>query len=57
MGVDGWCDGAGITSSTEASYLFLIVDLGPAALAVVQVGSLGHFSLVYHFSLLSPSLL
>ena len=35
---------------------WIIVGQGPTALSVGAVGLFGHFSLVYHFSLLSPSL-
>ena len=50
-----WCDGAGLNSST---LLILIrVGQGPTALAEgAGWGCLDIFSLVYHFSFLSPSL-
>ena len=37
-GVVGWCDGAGSTSSTGASYNWITVGQAPTALAVSAVG-------------------
>ena len=36
--------------------IWIIVGQGPIALAVDRMGLFGHFSLVYFFSFLSPSL-
>ena len=54
----GWCDGAGLTSSAGASYLFgSFVGQGPTALAVgAGGGCLDIFSLVCHFFSFSLSL-
>ena len=53
----GWCDGAGSTSSAEASYNLDTVGQGPIVLAVgAGGGCLDIFTLVYPFSTLSPSL-
>ena len=52
MGVVGWCDGAGKTSSAGAS-----VGQGPTVLAVgAGGGCLDIFTLIYPFFPLSPSL-
>ena len=52
-GVVGWCDGAG----RGVLLFWIIVGQGLTALAVdAGGGCLDIFSLVYHFSLLSPAL-
>ena len=57
MGVVGWCDGPGLTSSAGASYN---LDYSRAraycACSRCGWGCLDIFSLVYHFSFLTPSL-
>ena len=53
----GWCDGAGSTSSAGRPTIWMIVGQGPTALAVgAGGGCLDIFTLIYPFSLLSPSL-
>ena len=57
MGVVGWCDGPGSTSSAGASYDWMIVGQGPILLAVgAGGGCLDIYTLLYRFSSLSPSL-
>ena len=57
LGVVGWCDGAGLTSSAGTSYNMDTVEQGPIALAVGAGGvCLDVFTLIYLFSPLSPSL-
>ena len=51
------CDGAEYISSAGASYKQIRAGQGPTAHAVGAVGRLlGHFSLLFHFLFLSPSL-
>ena len=52
MGVVGWCDGAGSTSSAEASYNLDTVGQGPIALAVGAGGGVWTFLLSSILSLL-----
>ena len=57
LGVVGWCDGPGYTSSAGASYNLDIVGQGPVALAVgAGGGCLDIFILLCLFTSLSHSL-
>ena len=57
MGVVGWCDGSGLTSSAGRPTVCMVVGQGPIALAVgAGGGCLDIFTLRYLFSPLSPSL-
>ena len=57
MGVVGWCEGAGQTSSAGRPTYWIIVGQGPIALAVGAGAVVWTFvSFIYHFSFLSPSL-
>ena len=56
-GVVGWCDGPGLDPVPGRPTIWIIVGQGPTALAVgAGGGCLDIFSLVYHFSFLTPSL-
>ena len=53
----GWCEGAGKLSVSGVLLIWMIVGQGPIALAVgAGGGCFDIFSLVYLFSILSPSL-
>ena len=57
MGVVGWCDGPGYTSSAGASYNVDVVGQGPIAFAVgAGGGCLDISTLLYLFSISSLSL-
>ena len=57
QGVVGWCDGPGKLPVPGRPTIWITVGHGPTVLAVgAGGGCLDIFSLVYHFSFLTPSL-